>query len=314
MTRSSTSRLWPLAVPLILACERPPQPAAIDSTAAADSAQRDTTLTETTRSGWETGFGPLLLVAGPQQEASAIFPNFSDSTLTDTTTFDVSILGGMRIDLLSRAGLVGHGRLQSVPSRARDDGCVAWPEATVTITDSVATRSSWTVAFAAGRVTPLALDSIESQSGADSARLTAEVSRLASLVPDDTAASFRGIPYFVREVRRFRVAPDTHVLIANVTRRINQEANPREEQVLVVAERAGSRPGARYTLAYHERVSGPEEAIESTDVLAVVTLAPGAGPAIVLIRDYGDGSAYALITRAPGGGWRLSWNSAYAGC
>ena len=37
-------------------------------------------------------------------------------------------------------------------------------------------------------------------------------------------------------------------------------------------------------------------------------------PAIVLIRDYGDGSAYALLTRNAAGQWRLAWNSAYAGC
>ena len=313
MTRFSILWLGSLAVPLILACDRTPRPPAVDSTVAVDPAPGDTTQLEA-RSGWETGLGPLLIVAGAQREASAVFPHFSDSTLTDTTTFDASILADMRVDLFSRAGLAGHARLRSAPVRARDDGCVAWPEATVTITDSVVARSPWTVAFAAGRVIPLALDSLENQSGADSARLTAEVSRLASLVPDDTAAAFRGIPYFVRQVRRFRIAPDTHVLIANVTRRINQEANPREEQVLLVAERAGSRPEARHTLTYHERVSGPEEAIESTDVLAAVSFIPGGAPTIVLIRDYGDGSAYALITRASGGEWKLAWNSAYAGC
>ncbi len=314
MTCPPRLRRWSLLVPLLLACDRASRPAVVDSLPAPPVTADDSTPTEGTRSGWEAELGPLLIVAGAQREASAIFPNFSDSTLTDTTTFDTSILGGMRVDLFARSGLAGHGRLRPIPARPQDDGCVAWPEARVTVTDSLGTHSGWTVAFAAGRASPLALDSLESHTGADSARLTAEVSRLASLVPDDTATAFRGIPYFVRQVRRMRPAPDTHVLVANVTRRINQEANPREEQLLLIAERTGARPDGRYTLAYHERVSGPEEAIESTDVLAAVGLAPSGTPAIVLIRDYGDGSAYALITRQAGGGWRLAWNSAYAGC
>ena len=313
MTRPLPSWFVVLVAPMMLACDREPRPPAVDSTPAPTPASSDTPRADGARSGWEGGYGPVLLVAGTQREASVVFPNFSDSTLTDTTTFDTSIVSDMRVDLFSRGGLVGHGRVRSTPSRPRNDGCVAWPEAAVMVTDSSGTSSAWTVAFAAGRATPVALDSLEVITGADSARLTAEVARLASLAPNDTASAFQGIPYFVRQVRRFRTG-DTHVLIANVTRRINQEANPREEQVLLIAERQGTQPDARYTLTYHERVSGHEEAIESTDVLAVVALAPSGTPAIVLIRDYGDGTAYALIARAPGGDWRLAWNSAYAGC
>ena len=106
------------------------------------------------------------------------------------------------------------------------------------------------------------------------------------------------------------------MLVANVIRRINQEANPREEQLLLVAERGAPapRPGEGYALAYHERVSGHEEAIETTDILAAVMLGASGPPAIVLIRDYGDGTAYALLARRPSGEWRISWTSAYAGC
>src|SRR5688500_624445 len=314
MKRPSTG--WHRFVPLLLimACDREPRPATADSTPVSDSVTGDSTHLDGTRSGWKPGLGPLLLVAGDQHEASAIFPNFSDSTLTDTTTFDTSILAGMTVDLFTPSGLAGKGRIQAVPARRRDDGCVAWPEASVTITDSAQSSSGWTIAFASGRARPLSLDSLETLTGADSARLAAEVSRLASTAPDDTAAAFQGIPYFVRQVRRFRIVPQTDVLVANVTRRINQEANPREEQLLMIGERAGNSTDGRYTLRYHERVSGAEEAIESTDLLAAITLASDGTPAIVLIRDYGDGSAYALVTRDTAGEWRLVWNSAYAGC
>jgi hypothetical protein len=313
MKRPSLCCLLLLAL-LIAACDREPRPATVDTTADTLSAVSDSSTAAGSRSGWAPGLGPLLLVAGDQHEASAVFPGFSDSTLTDTTTFDTSILAGLDVDLFSRSGLAGRGRLRAVPARLRDDGCVAWPEAAVTITDSLESHAGWTVAFASGRARPLLLDSLESLTGADSARLTAEVSRLASTVPNDTAMAFQGIPYFVRQVRRFRIPPGTEVLIANVTRRINQEANPREEQLLLIGERPLNEPDGRYALHYHERVSGAEEAIESSDVLAAVALVSGGAPAIVLIRDYGDGSAYALLVRDPNGQWRLAWNSAYAGC
>jgi hypothetical protein len=238
---------------------------------------------------------------------------FSDSTLTDTTTFDTSILAGLSVDLFSRDGRIGTGRLRAQAPRARD-GCVGWPEAAVTITDPIGDGGAWAVGFARGRAVPLPLDSLEGLSGTDSARLTVQVAQLASMMPDDTAAAFHGVPFFVRQVRRFRTPAGAEVLTANITRRINQEANPLEEQLLLVAERDGTRADSRYSLAYHERVSGQEEAIETTDVLAAVSLGRGGAPALILIRDYGDGSAYALLTRTPTGEWHIGWSSAYTGC
>lgn len=297
-------------------CERSANPPPVDSGMAVPSPSD--TGRVSTRTTWDPGLGPVFIVAGDSQNgASVVFPMFSDSTLTDTTTFDTSVVAGMTVDLFSRAGLFATARLQPATHRA-PDGCVVWPGASVTVTESAASRTGeWTVGFTSGRVSPLALDSLENLAGSDSARLTADVARLASLVPEDTAKAFHGIPFFVRQVRRFRAPQGTEVLIANVTRRINQEANPREEQLLLVAERdeaPSGGTGGSYVLAYHERVSGHEEAIETTDVLAAVMLGPSGPPAIVLIRDYGDGTAYALLSRAASGDWRIGWSSAYAGC
>jgi hypothetical protein len=311
MPRSSSRRIV-LLLSLIVACDREPRPPAVDSSTPA-AVPSDTTTPVSTRAMWDASLGPVMVVSGDSQHnASVIFPTFSDSTLTDTTTFDTSILAGMTVDLFSRGGRVGAGRLRAVSHRPQS-GCVEWPGASITVTDSIARTDAWTVGFVAGRARPMAIDSLESLSGADSARLTAEVARLASLAPDDTAAAFHGIPFFVRQVGRFRTKTGTEVLIANVTRRINQEANPREEQLLLVAER-DSQPGSRYAPVYHERVSGQEEAIETTDVLSVVSFGSSDLPAIVLIRDYGDGSAYALLMRGPTGEWHIGWSSAYAGC
>ncbi len=305
-------------LPLLLgSCERTANPPPVDSSIVTTPGASDTGAAST-RTTWDPALGPVFIVAGESQSnASVVFPTFSDSTLTDTTTFDTSAVAGMTVDLFSRAGFVGTARLQPATHRA-PDGCVAWPGASVTVTEPGPARTGeWTVGFTSGRAFPVSLDSLENLVGADSARLTADVARLASLVPEDTAKAFHGIPFFVRQVRRFRTPAGIEVLVANVTRRINQEANPREEQLLLVAER-GSVPqsgaGASYTLAYHERVSGHEEAIETTDILAAVMLGASGPPAIVLIRDYGDGTAYALLGRRPSGEWRINWSSAYAGC
>jgi hypothetical protein len=295
-------------------CDRTPERVPVDSPTVTVPARPDTQGAVPARPVWDPALGPVLLIASNAPDtAGVIFPAFSDSTLTDTTTFDTSTLSGFTVDLFSRAGRVGAGRVRGTRAPSRQ-GCVAWPEASLTITDARPVDAAWTVAFAAGRATALVLDSLETLAGADSARLTAEAARLASLVPADTSTAFHGIPFFVRQVRRFRIGVATDVLVANITRRINQEANPREEQLFFIAERDGSRPDSRYALVYHERVSGQEEAIETTDVLAAVVLAPGATPALVLLRDYGDGSAYALLTRSAAGEWHIAWSSAYTGC
>lgn len=305
----------PFLLMLAVGCERTANPPPVDSSTLVTPGPSDTTVAASTRTTWDPALGPVLIVSGDRPtDASVVFPMLSDSTLTDTTTFDTSELSGTMVDLFSRAGRVGTARLQPTANRS-PDGCVVWPGASVSMTEPAAPRTGdWTVGFTSGKAFPLALDSLESLTGADSARLTADVARLASLVPEDTATAFHGIPFFVRQVRRFRTPSGIEVLIANVIRRINQEANPREEQLLLVAERVGPPAAGSYALAYHERVSGHEEAIETTDVLAAVMLGPSGPPAIVLIRDYGDGTAYALLTRAQSAEWRIGWSSAYAGC
>jgi hypothetical protein len=158
------------------------------------------------------------------------------------------------------------------------------------------------------------LDSIEALPRADSARLAAEAARLASSLPSDTAQSFRGIPFFVRTVRRFTIPPATPALVAEVVRRVNQEASPREEQIFIVAERDSTQPPGRYTVAYYERSAGLEETVESTDVLAALLLGANHQPTLVLSRDDGDGVSYALLERTGPRTWRVRWTSAYAGC
>jgi hypothetical protein len=168
------------------------------------------------------------------------------------------------------------------------------------------------VGFAGTAVEALALDSIETLTGADSARLAVEVTRLASALPGDTAASFRALPYTVRTARRFSPEPGVSAVVATLTRSVNQEAKPLGEQLLVVAERSTS--GGRYTPAYHERASGREETLETVEPLAAVRLGADRRPTLVMARDFYDGTAYSLLERVGAGRWRVRWTSAYRGC
>jgi hypothetical protein len=172
----------------------------------------------------------------------------------------------------------------------------------------------WTVAFAAGRAEAIPLDSIGALAPADSARLAVEVARIASSLPQDTTSMFRGLPFVVRNARRFSPVPGVRAVAATVTRRVNQEANQRTEQLFLVAERAGESDRGSYSVAYTERVEGEEETMELSEVLAAVRLGQARRPTLVIGRDYGDGSSYSLVERTTGGHWRVQWSSAYAGC
>jgi hypothetical protein len=173
--------------------------------------------------------------------------------------------------------------------------------------------SPWTVAFAAGRATPIPLDSIEDDTPADSARLAADATRMAASLPGGSSA-FRAIPFAVRTAWRLSPESGVEAVVAVLVRKVNQEANPREEQTIVIGERPTRPAGAPYAVVYHERTSGMEETIETTDVLAAVRLGAAGTPTLVLARDYGDGTAYSLVERVSPGTWRLRWSSAYAGC
>jgi hypothetical protein len=158
------------------------------------------------------------------------------------------------------------------------------------------------------------MDSIESLSRADSARLAAEVTRLASALGPGNSDRFAGLPFTVTSLWRFRAGPGAEGVVANLVRHINQDARPLEERTLIIAERDSTRRDERFTLSYADRSQGAEETVESRDVLALARTAPDAQPMLVVGRDYGDGMAYALIQRDPSGRWREKWHSPRGHC
>ena len=169
-----------------------------------------------------------------------------------------------------------------------------------------------TVAFQRGVSTPLTLRPIESLSSSDSARLAVQLTRLAAVLPNDTARVFRGLPFVIRAAHAFTPEQGVESVVAEIVRRVNVEANPREETLLLIAERDGT--SEEWRVAYSERASGDEIRVERATPLAAVKLGAAALPTLVLERAGADWIAYALVQRQRDGRWRESWESAYSGC
>ena len=166
--------------------------------------------------------------------------------------------------------------------------------------------------FVDARVAPVALDSVDVLTARDSAALVAEASRLASTIATPASQSFQGLRFTAHDVRRFAAAPDVDAFVAHLIRHVNQEANPQEEQTLLIAER--SKRGAPYRVVYSERSVGREEAVVTPEVLAAVRFG-AAGPAtLVVARESEAGVVYAFIERAATGTWHVRWRSAPSQC
>lgn len=262
----------------------------------------------------DAGAGPVLIVdGGNETEAAIVLPHVTDSTLGEGPPPDTAALRGAHIDLFARGGTTGRAILVPTTAGTLTGDCTAWPAARVESLDPAgAAPGPWAIALAAGRAVSLPLDSVQALAPVDSARRAADVVRVAAALPGDTAPAFRGLPFVVRRAGRGLLDDGTAVIAAEIVRRVNEEATPREEHILLVIER--DTVTGTSVAAYSERVSGPEDDVESSEFLAALHLSPRRTPVLVISRDYGDGGAYSLLERTAPGHWRVRWNSAYTGC
>jgi hypothetical protein len=151
------------------------------------------------------------------------------------------------------------------------------------------------------------MDSIEALPSADSARLAAELARLASALPSRSNSRFSGLPFAVLGAHRF-VMNGRQFLVGHLVRRLNQEAAPLEERTLVIAERAT--PSEPYTLTHSARSEGSEETAEHFETLAAV--AGREFPLVLLARDQLSRTTYQLLERSGDGVWHARWSRALA--
>lgn len=293
------------------------------SAVAMRAATRDSTtasfVTASTTKWNDTVAGRDLFVAGANPtEAIDIMPRFTDTTLTSAPELDTVLARHPQVDLFARQGHVGTATLSAQAEGNFSGSCTTWPTAHVNTSDGP--PPDWSVAFIAGHASALPMDSVPVLNAQDSAKRAAQIARVASALPNDTAESFRGVPFSLRDAHQFTLPSGDTVIAAEVVRRLNQEANPEEEHILIIMER-DTVPGPngappQFIAAYSERTSGAEDDVETDEVLAGVLLGhgPRVTPTIVLDRDYGDGNAYTLIQRTAPRQWHPRWSSAYVGC
>ncbi len=295
------------------ACDRTSSTPVGDSAVGGSAvAPADSVASELSGSGWDVAAGPFIVlptVDGGMVAGSLLRPEATELTVGDTAGLGLALPDG-RLELFSRAGRIGEARLTVEGIPALEEGCTAWPVARLA-TDAGSTISPWTAAFAKGRITAIPLDSIEGLPPRDSARLAADLTRLASGLPDDTSTTFRALPFVVLRAWRTR-SIDGDFAVATLVRRVNQEDNPREERVVLVVNSPGADP-RQWSVGWHERASGREEELVVAEPLLAFRATGSADVRVLFGRDDGVALGAAVLTRV-GGSWKVLWESAVAGC
>ncbi len=259
------------------------------------------------KTNWKIEAGPVMLAATEQNGDSGviILPEVTDSVMQLDSVPDAQIVRYV-MDLFAREGKVGTASV-TVFRQTYGGECRGWPAATMVRS----APAGWNIGFATGRVQAIALDSIEGLSRADSAATTATLARLAALLPVAPDRAFRGLPFRVRGAYSFEY-DSAQVLVGDIIRNINQEANPRVEHLLLIAEKKTS--GAPYALAYFTRNAAREELVQMTEILAAIKTGSPSRPALVVNLIYGEGGRFGLLERVSAGRWKMTWKSAYTGC
>lgn len=259
--------------------------------------------------GWNQAAGPLIVLPdlGRPSVASVVLPLLTDSMLADTRMLHIDSLLGLRMDLYSRGGKVGESTLIVGADRPGAENCLHWPKAQ--LRDQA--LQEWKVGFVKNHTAAISLDSLEGMNGSDSVHVTTELARLASKQPESSDPDFQGLPFAVRKAYRFSVG-SISVLVGNIVRKINLEANPRDENILLIAERMKTE--RIYQKVYYKRVAGSEDIVQTSEVLAAVMLMDSGRPFLVLSLEDAEGGRAALLERAGSGVWKITWRSAYTGC
>ncbi|HET7583979.1 MAG TPA: hypothetical protein VFK13_03675 [Gemmatimonadaceae bacterium] len=288
-------------------CERGNTPPPVDSTRTVPPPPAESVAVPPAVS-WGVRLGKVLVVAGGDSAAvSVVLP--ARLSLEDTISVDTRALDGTAVDLFAPTGLVGHGRLADVSISAEGPRCPDWPSGLVAPEGITGALPSWTFGLPANRAHPIPMQPLESLPQSDSARLAAELTRIASVLSTDSV--FRGIPFVVRVAYRFTPVTGKTAVVAELTRRLPQEAAPQEEHLLLVAERDST--AQRFGPAYWSRSSGSETEVTGTEILGAVNLPSVGHPILLLDAVHYEGDVYVVLERTEQG-WTRRWESPYAGC
>jgi hypothetical protein len=292
---------------LIIGCKQDAPVVRVNTKAATSSTHVDSAVAAPASNGWNPVAGPVLLVAGASPDEAIVFfgPSGGSAASVDTGSVDQATA-----TLFGRDSSRFTGTLE-LPAGNDNAECRIWPLRNL---HAIAGAGTWSVGFLSSNVTVIPLDSVDELSARDSMALAAEASRLASSVTANTSPSFQGLRFTAQNIRRFEAAPGVQALAAQLIRRVNQEADPQEEQTLVIAERDSGVTTGRYQLAYAERSFGKEDDVVSSELVGAVRVGPNRTPSLVIARDSDAGLAYALIERTGPRQWVARWTSSLAKC
>jgi hypothetical protein len=263
----------------------------------------------TSNTNWNVNAGPVMLLSAGNgsDSVSIVLPEATDSTIELMQDVPPPV-SALVFELFNRGGKVNSTRVS--PQRMVADTtreCSVWP-----VGRTQTAHSDWRVGFVRGNVSAIALDSIGSLPSADSAMLAASLAQTAATLPVSSDPTFRRLPFRVQSAYTFRL-DSVEVVIADVVRALNEEANPRIEHLLLIGERPIGTKG-KYAVGYFSRVAGAEETMQATDVLAAVRIGASKSPALVVSVESEEGVQLGLIERTGPGQWRSTWKSAYTTC
>jgi hypothetical protein len=316
----SAIRAGVLCCAVMVACDRP---AAEDVPAAATEEVVDSVASveevPSATSSYDPALGAVLVLplatdGGAGEPVALLSPLLPPDAPLDDTAAMTDRLGGGSVQLFSRSGMVGARTIQPASVQTQAGAvCPVWPTARLSADDAgvSAPARRWFVGFPSGRAQAIPLDSIEALPARDSAALAAALTRLVSALPEDSASSFRGLPFTVTRAYRSRELPDGFA-VGVLVRRIPQEDRPLEERVFVVVSTRDTLP-RKWSVVWHSRENGREEEVIATEPLAAVRAAGSARVSLVLGRDDGTGTSLVLLERV-GERWRVRWESPVSGC
>jgi len=306
----SIGRTWSIlaAGALFAACKRDAPVVRADSVAPPVPITTDSVSPVPRTNGWYPAAGPVLLVSGPAPDEAIVF--LAASTSDTTAAIDTGAVDQSTVTLLGRDGARATATLE-LPAGNDNAACRIWPLRNVRTNGKAGV---WSVGFVSENVASVPLDSVEGLSARDSMVLAAEASRLASAVTANTAPAFQGLRFTAQDIRRFEAAPGVQALAAQLSRRVNQEADPQEEQTLLIAERDSGATSGPYQLAYAERSFGKEDEVSTSEVVAAVRIGAASPPSLVVAHEGDEGLTYALLERLGARRWKVRWTSALAKC
>jgi len=238
---------------------------------------------------WPSELGSALIVPSDTESFALVLYPTTATPVDAQTRF--SLLGPGGETIRARAGVAGPDS-----SHCGDAPMVHLVQTTPPV---------WSIGISNAGARAMRADSLDAMPEADSVRYLAAMARLASVVVAPVSSRLTGLSFALAGLRRVQFG-DTTVIVAQLVRRVNQEANPIEERTLIVAEQIGK---AEFVTVHSSRSEGTDETAAHHD-LAGAFRSTGA-IYLLLTTDSPAGSMIEVLERS-GGAWRVRWTRSIA--